>query len=826
MHKVAPPRRGATGSEPFRPSSLWLGLGSNRGGTEGDRRLFHTRLPASWKAAVAGSPAPARIKPALVWLLEVPRFVYFGLGALILGGLVSVVSVYAYISAPVAIPPANLGSMAQAGHIYAADGTLIGDLGATNRQAVPLSAISTPMKQAVIAAEDGTFYQHNALDFKSLVRAMLVDVLSGRWAEGGSGITQQYVKLTYGNDQRTLGRKLAEARLAYQISRRLTKDQILGRYLNTVYFGQGAYGVQAGALTYFNKPASELNVSEASLLAGLLPAPTALNPDVYPAAAEYRRQYVLGRMQADGFITAAVADQARVTKPTLSPPPATSAVALKYPWFVDTVRAYLFQKYGAARVLAGGFNVTTTLQPRQQDAARATVAAALPSSSDPSAALVSIDPSTGYVTAMVGGRTFGPQQFNLATQGRRQPGSAMKPFVLIAALEHGISPLTVYDAPAHICLVGWLPTCQVSTYLNESFGSINLEKATTFSVNTVYAQLIMQVGPANVVKVANRMGIPGPKWLLPVIPGCRPSGSPACLAHLIAEPSLALGSNDVSPLEMASAYATLADHGIYHEPKFVSEVTDAQGRVLENGPSPGQQAVDPNIVDTVNSILSNVITTGTGTGASIGRPAAGKTGTTNNFTNAWFVGYTPELATSVWVGYPASDRPLLGVEGVAQVAGGTIPASMWASYMKAALPPATAATLSQDSSALGLSNSPISNFASSTVGGATVASAGGGGPETCTLAQTPAPLPSPVPGAGYNVYPYLRCHAGQASAGQSPTFIPPQGAPLTASGNTPGTTSGNISASTPGSTPQAPVPTDQTPAQASPPAHCLLILCG
>ncbi|HMC78972.1 MAG TPA: penicillin-binding transpeptidase domain-containing protein, partial [Acidimicrobiia bacterium] len=425
------------------------------------------------------------------------------------------------------------------------------------------------------------------------------------------------------------------------------------------------------------------------------------------------------------------------------------------------------------------------------------------------------------VTAMVGGRDYGAEKFNVATQGRRQPGSAMKPFVLIAALEKGISPLTVYNGPSKICLAGWLPTCEVHTYENESFGAVTLETATIHSVNTVYAQLIMQVGPANVVNVANRMGIPGLKWLLPSVAGCRPEGSPACSVHLTAEPSLALGSNDVSPLEMASAYAVLANHGIYHEPKFVSKVTNGDGQVLESGPSREQHVLDPTVVTTVNRILSEVMTMGTGTGAQIGRPAAGKTGTAEDYKNAWFVGYTPRLATSVWVGYRNANQPLLGVEGVPKMAGGTIPAKIWATYMKAALGPADGNTQTADATDLGLINAPGSRETSTKVGTETVTSTvtSTGVPSVCSLLPSTtavAPGPSPVTGTGYNQYPYLRCGGGSSSGDLGP---PP------AQGGTPSPTSTPVPEGT------SPVPPQESPVPSPTPTPslrpCLLgIICG
>ncbi|HEY2668170.1 MAG TPA: transglycosylase domain-containing protein [Actinomycetota bacterium] len=817
---------------PFRESTgLWKALLGKQEADEENRR-FHRRLPASWRSWVEESSLPIWLKGAALWLLQVPRWIYIVVGSVVVVSsltlLITVVSIYSYLSKPVPIPTPVVGSATQTGHVYAADGSLLADLhGAINRQSVPLAQMSTPLKQAVLAAEDGTFYKHKALDFGALLRAAVTDVFAGHWVEGGSTITQQYVKLNYLGQQRTFGRKVQEARVAYQMERRLSKDQILELYLNTVYFGRGAYGVQAAALTFYGKNASELDATESSLLAGLIQSPSTYNPDVNTGAAEVRRQYVVDRMQALGFLTGPQAAAVRTAKTQLIPPPVPNTIAYKYPWFVETVRSYLFQKYGEALVLGGGLNVQTTLDPHQQDLADQTVAKVLPNPADPSAAVVSVDPQTGYVTSMVAGRDNGTEKFNLATQGRRQPGSAMKPFVLIAALEHGISPLTVYNGPSQVCLAGWLPNCQVNTYNNEAFGSITLETATIFSVNTVYAQLIMQVGPATVVDVANRMGVPGPKWLLPSVPGCRPAGAPNCTTHLTAEPSLALGSNDVSPLEMASAYATLADHGVYHEPKFVSKVTNASGNVLESGPGPSRQAVDPAIATQANRILHEVVTMGTGTAANLGRPEAGKTGTTSDYRNAWFVGYTPELATAVWVGYRDANQPLLNVEGVAQMAGGTIPAKIWATYMKAALPPASNDTLNADATTLGLINAPNSSVTSTVVGTQTVTSSvTTGSPAVCVLLPSTTavgPLPSPVTGTGYNVYRYLRCSGGSgSSSGNAPA---PAG--VTSTDTAPPDTSSPLPAPLPtGGAGPTDLPSTEPVPSPTPPRCILGLLCG
>jgi membrane peptidoglycan carboxypeptidase len=307
---------------PFRESTgLWKAL---MGPQDGEDRRFHKRLPASWRTWVVDSSLPLWLKGVALWLLHVPRWIYFAVGSVVvvtsLTALITMVSIYNYLSKPVPIPTPNVGSATQTGHIFAADGSLLADLhGPINRQSVPLDQMSGPLKQAVLAAEDGGFYKHKALDFGALMRAAVKDIFAGHWVEGGSTITQQYVKLNYLGQQRTFGRKVQEARVAYQMERRLSKDQILELYLNTVYFGRGAYGVQAAGLTFFGKNASELDAAQSSLLAGLIQSPGTYNPDANPGNAESRRQYVVGRMEALGFLTAQQAAAVRPRSPTPSP---------------------------------------------------------------------------------------------------------------------------------------------------------------------------------------------------------------------------------------------------------------------------------------------------------------------------------------------------------------------------------------------------------------------------------------------------------------------------------------------------------------------------
>lgn len=622
---------------------------------------------------------------------------------------------------PVALPEPQAAVLAQTTHIYAADGSLLASLHAQyNREPVSIGQMAPSIQQAVIASEDAGFYQQSAIDPKGILRALWADIRAKAAVQGGSTIAEQYVKQAYTGSQRTLFRKFREALLAAQLERTYPKKTILESYLNTVYFGDGAYGVEAAAQTYFNVHASQLDLSQSAMLVGVIPAPGSYSPVVHPRAAEARRQIVLDRMVATGAITAAQAAQAKASPPPLAH---TSNVDVsRFPWFVNAVETYLIARYGEARVFSGGLDVVTTLNPTDQQTAEKVLSQALPGASDPDASLVSVDPSTGYVTALASGRGYTPGGFNIAIQGRRQPGSAFKPFVLVAALQQGITPSTTFNGPATICLPAWKPDCHVSNYDNESFGAITLEQATYDSVNTVYAQLILRVGPQNAVNVAHAMGIPGPSWLPPRA-GCTPTPSNPCGTLLTPLPSITLGSEEVTPLEMASGYATLAAGGVYRAPKLVSKVSDASGNVLESGPSAPVQAISPQIAATATDVLEQVIVTGTGTAAAIGRPAAGKTGTATDFRNAWFVGYTPNLATAVWMGYRDTNQPMLNIHGVGQVAGGTIPAQMWSSYMKTAL-----------------SGVPVSQF-----GLPSGPASAGSGFQLPYHAPPPAPSPSPSP---------------------------------------------------------------------------------
>ncbi|MGH2722312.1 MAG: PBP1A family penicillin-binding protein [Actinomycetota bacterium] len=593
--------------------------------------------------------------------------------------------VWSYVLFPsVSIPDQDADSLAQTTRIYAADGALLATLhGEINRDPVPLDQLPEHVAQAAVASEDARFYEHGGVDTKAVLRALVKDLVANDWVQGGSTITQQYVKKAYVGNKRTLGRKIQEARVARELERKLTKDQILELYLNTVYFGSGAYGIEAAARAFYDKPAAELTASEAAQLIGVIPAPVRYSPREHPQEAEQRRLWVVDRMATLGFLSPEDAAAVRADKPQLAAvePALTSDEDATSAWFVDAVKRYLFARYGADRVLTGGLEVQTTLDPTLQVAAEKIVARTFPNPEDPYAALASVDPETGYVRALVGGRDYQKEKYNIAVQGRRQPGSAFKPFVLVAALEEGIKASDVFSGPGTICLQGWKPDCTVHNYGGSGFGRISLENATANSVNTVFAQLIMRIGSDKVVDVAGRMGIPAPDWMVPPQVGCRPLDSPACRTHLRPMPALALGAQEVTPLEMASAYATLAADGVYREPKVVSKVVDRSGAVLEDGPSEGRQVLDRRIAEEANRILAGVITRGTGRRADIGRPASGKTGTTQDNRNAWFVGYTEDMSTAVWMGYRDTNAPLVDIQGFKSVTGGTIPAVMWAQYM-------------------------------------------------------------------------------------------------------------------------------------------------
>jgi penicillin-binding protein 1A len=530
-----------------------------------------------------------------------------------------------------------------------------------NRTYVALKDIPRVVQEAVISTEDQRYYQHAGVDFIGMLRALWTDIRAGAQVQGGSTITQQYVKQAFVGDERSIKRKLSEAVLAYRMEQAYSKDKILEMYLNTIYFGHGAYGIQTAAQTYFGKNVQDLSVPEAAMLAGVIKSPAGYSPYLDPAAAKNRRDTVLTQMRDQGYI-----DQSTYAAAIASPirTAGLKSASKIAPYFVEYLKQQLVERYGEAAVYRGGLTVTTTLDLGMQTAAEKAVAEQLNRKTDPSAALVALDPKTGQIMAMVGGRDFSTQQYNIAVQGHRQSGSSFKPFVLVTALENGISPEATFTAGTTRLSIPGGQTWAVAGEPGFK-GPMRLRVATWHSINPVFAQLVLKVGADNVVKTARDMGI---------------------TTKITPVPAVALGgmAEGVTPLEMASAYGTLADGGTHADLTGVLKVTDKNGAVLYAEKTVSKQVIDPAIAYLTTDILKGVITSGTGTAANIGRPAAGKTGTTQNNADAWFVGYTPDLVASVWVGYSGSKRPMTSVHGIT-VTGGTFPARIWAAFMRAAL---------------------------------------------------------------------------------------------------------------------------------------------
>jgi penicillin-binding protein 1A len=564
------------------------------------------------------------------------------------------------------LKPVALG---QNSFVYTDNGTLLGVVpSSVNRQPLRLDQISPYLREATVAIEDRRFWQHGALDYQGIARAFYSDVTAGKIVQGGSTITQELVRNLYiGDADRTLSRKVKEACLAIKLAQVWPKKRILNSYLNEVFYGRAAHGAQAGAETFFSTRASDLTLPQAALLAGLPQAPTVYDPLRHPSMAIQRRDEVLRAMYEGSLISRAQFEDA-VSSP-LGIKPGSLYARQQHPNFFGWAEQQLVAQLGARRVAAGGLRARTTLDPRMQTAALSSVRSVLRHKSDPAAALVAIDPRTGAVRAMVGYVPDGRKMtFNLATQSTRTAGSSFKPFVLATAILHGISLYSSFSGPPSLIIPehscdGPQGPWDVHNYADENGGYMNLLNATANSVNTIFAQLVAKVGPWNVVPVAHRMGITTPL-------------QPVC--------SITLGTQPVNPLEMTDAYATLAAHGVHHDPQAFELVRAPNGNELGNLKSPGAQAIPRSVADQVTYALEGVVQHGTGTAAYFGRPAAGKTGTAENFQDAWFCGYVPQLATCVWVGYPKGEIPLLDVEGVGGVAGGTLPAEIWHDFMSTA----------------------------------------------------------------------------------------------------------------------------------------------
>jgi penicillin-binding protein 1A len=541
------------------------------------------------------------------------------------------------------------------------------------------------MRQAIVSVEDRRFYEHRGVDPRGILRAAWEDVRSGSVVEGGSTITQQFVKNAYIRNEDTIARKVREAALAWQLEQQWSKDRILLAYLNTIYFGNGAYGIQQAARTYFGKGARALTLPEAALLAGIPADPSRYDPVQHPRTAMTRRAYVLQTMVDLGRISPADREQADahpLPRPEDVQLPGTRGPA---PYFVNYVKDQLVSQYGAGRVFGGGLKVRTTIDLKMQEQARLAIekvlrpvrAAVRRATGDdspdagPAAALVAIEPATGAVRVMFGGTNFRRSQFNLATQAERQPGSSFKPIVLAAALRQGISPETTFESKPVEIDAGdrvW----RVTNYEDDYLGRVDLARAMVSSDNAVYAQLTKVVGPRKIVETAKRLGI---------------------RTELDPYFSIGLGAVAVNPLDMARAFATIANDGkridgtlLGDRPRVVREVRRLRAGTVERNEPVAADALTEGEARTLTAILEQVVEKGTGARAQIpGRAVAGKTGTTDNNGDAWFVGYTPQLAVAVWVGYPNELKPMLTEFEGEPVAGGTLPALIWTEFTTRAL---------------------------------------------------------------------------------------------------------------------------------------------
>ena len=574
----------------------------------------------------------------------------------------------------------NPVEVGQNSFVFAADGSLLGSIPAErNRQPVGLDQISPWAPKATIAIEDRRFYNHGALDWFGIVRALYADIQAGRVVQGGSTITQQLVRNLYIKERsQTLGRKATEACLAIKLAREKSKTWILNAYMNQVYYGNHAYGIEAAAQTYFSKPARKLTLNQSALLAGLPQAPSVFDPFQRPAQAIARRDEVLRAMLANGNITSSQYANA-VAQRNLRLKAGRLYSRIREPYFFGYVREELQRQYGANTVRSGGLKVYTTIDPRLQRFALDAIKRTLPYSSDPAAAIVSINPHNGAIRAMTEVSPGNPKnQVNFASSARRQPGSTFKTIVLTTAISQGINPSTTYlsapfkydptetgscdtDPPT-----AWCP----QTYDHSYIGPTSIENGTLRSDNSVYARLSLDVGPENIADIAYRLGV-------------RTDLRTGDGAYV---PSMGLGSRVVTPMDMASVYSTLAAGGVYSKPMAIRKVILPGGKVDTEagwGVPQRKRAVPDWVAAEVVRILEENMTSGTGVGAYFGKTSAGKTGTTDNYADAWFCGFTPGLEATIWIGFPRGEIPMTSVHGIS-VSGPTFPATIWKLFMERA----------------------------------------------------------------------------------------------------------------------------------------------
>ncbi|VAX19687.1 Multimodular transpeptidase-transglycosylase [hydrothermal vent metagenome] len=554
--------------------------------------------------------------------------------------------------------------------ILAEDGTLITELFREKRIWVDYADIPENLKKAITDTEDHTFFQHRGIRFMSILRALIVDIRLGRIAQGGSTITQQLAKTLFLSPEKNIMRKVKEALMAIEIERLYTKREILELYLNQIYMGSGAYGVEAASQVYFGKSSKDLTLAESALIAGLPRAPSRYSPLNNIDRAKQRRATVLSRMKAENDITPQEEDAANA-EPILLKDQNAHKHSAKY--FVEAIRAYLEKKYGADRVYREGLTVQTTLNLRMQEAAESAISKGLATISErikrarlynddvlPEAALVAIRPSDGAILAMVGGSDFKKSQFNRAMSAKRQAGSAFKPFIYLAALNNGSSPADIIvDSPVSYpdpTKEGeWKPV----NFSKRFYGPVTLRRALEASMNVATVKLLDKTGVESVIAITDKLGFSGK--IKPYL-------------------SLALGALEVTPLELTSAYAALANGGVYSKPGMVLSVNNADGENLEERTPYFEDSATPEVTYVLTRMLQGVVENGTGKVAkSLGRPVAAKTGTTSDSRDAWFLGYTPNLAVGVWVGF--DDNRSLGPRET----GGHTAGPIWTDFMKKAL---------------------------------------------------------------------------------------------------------------------------------------------
>lgn len=527
---------------------------------------------------------------------------------------------------------ASAYNVAEKTKVYASDGTtLLAELYLENRDPIELSEMGDYVTQGTVATEDERFYEHNGVDLWGILRAVWVNV-TGTGHEGASTISQQFVRNTILSDEMqesTLKRKVREAYIAIQLEQMYSKEEILQMYLNTINYGQGAYGIQAAAELYFSKNAKDLTIAEAATLIGIPQAPTYNNPIDNPDNCLERRNLVLDRMLTNGVITQEEHDAAQAEPISLNVTMSDSNDGLyQYKYFTSYVRDTLLEDYSSDEVFKGGLTVITTLDVNTQNAAEQAADAKLSGLSDNlELAMVAVDPDTGFIKAMVGGRDYDTDEYNLATQAKRQPGSSFKTFTLLAALNDGVSPQTNLNCTSHVNIDGW----EVENYGGSNYGTRSIASAFAVSSNTGFAELCTEIGPSKVVEMANTCGIE---------------------QELQAYPSITLGAQEVTVREMAQAYATIANGGTKREAVCIQSITDASGNTIYTADTTGEKVLDTSLTQAATEVMEGVITNGTGRSAAIsnGQPAAGKTGTSENWRDKWFCGITPQMSVAIWIG--------------------------------------------------------------------------------------------------------------------------------------------------------------------------------